>query len=209
MLIFKNPCPQGPWKLLLGLSELDDYSPLPSTPYRSCLHPIPSKTLEAGDLDSSANSATDPVALAQPCPFSQCLYMYDAMWGGDQTPPASPMAYNFYLAPRLPSILLSRPMAGPLGRTGEQGGRQWILSVLFFKEKYSLFRAYGNFSERCALFVHLFVTPEYRAARMGPEIAPMLSSEAQLSEGRSSHRLDSKILFEVLSLIPGDGWGRM
>lgn len=89
------------------------------------------------------------------------------------------------------------------------GGRQWILSVLFFKEKYSLFRAYGNFSECCALFVHLFVTPEYWAARMGPEIAPMLSSEAQLSEGRSRHRLDSKILFEVLSLIPGDGWGRM
>lgn len=54
------------------------------------------------------------------------------------------MAYSFYLAPKQSSILSSRSMAGPLGRTGMgEGGED--NGYCFFKEKYSLFQAYSNF----------------------------------------------------------------
>lgn len=60
------------------------------------------------------------------------------------------------MASRLPSILSSRPMAGPPGRTGEGGwgednGYSLFCFVLFFKEKYSLFQAYSNFQSAALL----------------------------------------------------------
>lgn len=157
LIFFFNPCPQGGWELLLDPLELGCFFLIPSTPYRSCLHPVPPKALEVGDLDSSASSATDPTALAHPCPLSQCLHTY-ITWGGDQTPPAFPMAYSFYSALRLPSILSSRPMAGPQGRTGEWEEDNGY-SLFCFLKKYSLFRAYGNFQSAAVLHLsnYLFV----------------------------------------------------
>lgn len=186
MLIFFNPCPQGGWELLLDLPELGHFppTPIPSIPYRACLHPIPPKAPEAGDLVSSASSVTDPMALAHPCPLNQCLHMYDATWGGADSSCLS-MAYSFYPVPRLPNILSSRPMAGPPGRTGEGGEGRKTMDTLFcfvFKENTVYFRLTETF-RALLCSIHPSVCPKYQAARVGPETAPLLSSVAQFPEG--------------------------
>lgn len=50
-------------------------------------------------------------------------------------------------------------MAGPQGRTGEWGEDNGYSLFCFFKEKYSLFRAYGNFQSAAVfhLSICLFV----------------------------------------------------
>lgn len=73
-------------------------------------------------------------------------------------------------------------MAGPQGRTGNRGEDNGYSLFCFFKEKYIYFGLTETFRV-LSPFVHLFVCPKYQAAKVGPETAPLLSSEAQLPEG--------------------------
>lgn len=90
------------------------------------------------------------MALAHPCPFNQCLHMYDVMWGGDQTPPAS---HGLQLLPGLQGYPVFYRLDPWQGHWAGQGntGEDKEYSVLFFKEKYSLFQAYGNFQSVAVL----------------------------------------------------------
>lgn len=124
------------------------------------------------------------MALVHPCPLNQCLHMYSAMWGGDQTPLASPQLTASTQPQGYPVFYCPDPWQGH--RAGQGNGRkQWILFfVVVFLKKIQFISGLQKLLEHCcAPFVYLFICPKYQAASVGPETVPLLSSEAQLPEG--------------------------
>lgn len=63
------------------------------------------------------------------------------------------------------------------------GGRTMDTLCFVFLKKNTVYFGLTETFRVLSLFVHLFVCPKYQAAKVGPETAPLLSSEAQLPEG--------------------------
>lgn len=107
-------------------------------------------------------------------------------------------------------------MAGPMGRTREQGGGQWILFVLFFflKKNTVYFRLTVTFRALlCSIHPYSLFIQSTRLLGWAQKPLPCrtLKFNSQKADSkathRSSHRLNKRVLFiRVISLIPELKW---
>lgn len=85
------------------------------------------------------------MALAHLCPLIQCLHMYDA--SGVVTRSFLPLhGLQLLPSPKATQYFIVQTHGRATGQDRGTGGRTMdtLGFVLFFKEKYSLFQAYGN-----------------------------------------------------------------
>lgn len=119
MLNFLNPVLQGGWELLLDLPELGHFPLTPQYPTDPASTQFPPKHQRQEIWIQVPALPLTPWSWPTPAPSTSvftCMMLHGVV--------TSCLSHGLQLlpGPRLPSILSSRPMAGPPGRTGEQGG---------------------------------------------------------------------------------------
>lgn len=125
---------------------------------------------------------------------STSVFTCTFMWGGDQTPLASPQLTASTQPQGYPVFYCPDPWQGHRAGQGNRGENNgYSVFVFCFLKKIQFISGLQKLLEHCcAPFVHLFICSKYQAASMGPETVPLLSSEAQLPEGCCQCYLQSK-----------------